>query len=152
MAVLRRMVHPFLQRPLVMRPAPRRTPEPHLPADVVSSLLAAIALVAGDADFQCHAISGLEVDSRDGGANAHDHAGGFMAEGQGLLDGDVADAEVPVVVEVGAADGGGADFDLELGGRGRWKGTRFLGMVIGACWKSGEMKRWTYKAEILRPV
>ena len=52
-----------------------------------------------------------------------------MAEGQGLLDSDVADAEMPVVVEVGAADGGGADLHLELGGGGREEESGFLGIV-----------------------
>lgn len=48
-------------------------------------------------------------------ADGGDGAGGFVAEGEGLADLDVAVAEVGEVVQVGAAEACGADLDEDVG-------------------------------------
>nr|GFD55474.1 hypothetical protein [Tanacetum cinerariifolium] len=45
------VVDPILQRSLCMRKALRTAPEPHTLADVVSPLLASLALLARQANF-----------------------------------------------------------------------------------------------------
>ena len=56
-----------------------------------------------------------------------DNAGaGFVAEGEGFEHGDVAVAEVGEVVEVGAAEAGGEDGDLDFAGGGGREGAGCL--------------------------
>ena len=52
------------------------------------------------------------------GSHGDDAGAGFVAEGEGFEDGDVAVAEVGEVVEVGAAEAGGEDGDLDFAGGG----------------------------------
>lgn len=122
------MIHPFLQRPLEMRETLPTAPELDIFADVVASLLAAFALLAGEADFEGDFVAGLE--GGDGGAHGGDDAGGFVAEGEGLADEDVAVAEVGVVVEVAAAEACGGDVDLDFVGGGWGDLTGFLGSLL----------------------
>jgi hypothetical protein len=54
------------------------------------------------------------------GADGCDYAGGFVAETHRCADDEVAIAAVGVVVQVGAAEAGGCDGDLDVGAcRGR---------------------------------
>lgn len=106
------MVDPLLQRALEMREALARAAEAHLLADVVAALGAAVAFLAGEPDFEGDFVAWLE--GCDGGADCCDDAGGFVAEGEGLADEDVAVAEVRVVVEVATAETCARDRNLEF--------------------------------------
>ena len=119
MTPLSRVVDPLLQRALRMREDLGRTPEAHGAADVVPSRLAVLALLAGDTDLEGHLVSRGEV--RDALANGHDGAAGLMTESERFLDGDVADGVVVEVVQVGAAETGGLDGDLDLAGWRSWE-------------------------------
>lgn len=55
------MIHPLLQRALEMRETLPATPEFHIFADVVAPLFAALALLAGEADFEGDFVARLEV-------------------------------------------------------------------------------------------
>ena len=55
------MVDTSLQRTLEMRETLCGTAEFHVLADVVSALFAAMARIAGDADFEGYTVAGLEV-------------------------------------------------------------------------------------------
>lgn len=61
MTPLCRMIDTSLQRTLEMRETLCGTAEFHVLADVISALFAAMARIAGDADFQGYAVAGLEV-------------------------------------------------------------------------------------------
>lgn len=60
------------------------------------------------------------------GADSDDDTGGLVAEGEGGVDAEGAVAEFLEVGDVGAADAGGADGDLEFVGGGGWEGACFL--------------------------
>lgn len=120
MAPLGRVVHALLQRPLRMRPPPRRAPELHPPTDIIPAPLTKLARLARQAHLQRHEVpDGKPLDA---GADGLDAPGGLVAEGQRLADEDVAVAVVGVVVQVGAAEGGGEDLELEVGGGGGREG------------------------------
>jgi hypothetical protein len=55
------MIDTSLQRTLEMRETLCGTAEFHVLADVISALFAAMARIAGDADFKGYAVAGLEV-------------------------------------------------------------------------------------------
>lgn len=114
-----------LQGALGVREGLGRRPERHGLADVVAALGAERAGAAGQADLERDGVAGREVG--DGGADGGHGAGGFVAEGEGLADLDVAVAEVREVVQVGAAEAGGAYFDEDVGGGEGREGAFFLG-------------------------
>lgn len=126
MTHLRRMVGELHQRPVEMRKHLCAASELHLGADVVPACAAEDALPAGKADFQRDTVAYLE--RGDVGAEGCDCAGGFVAEAHGFADDEVAIAAVGVVVEVGAAEAGCADGDLDFcaGGRGEVSGFLFF--------------------------
>jgi hypothetical protein len=86
--------------------------ELHLRADVVAALFAEGACAAGEADFEGDAVADFEGCYF--GADGCDCAGGFVAETHGRADDEVAIAAVGVVVQVGAAEAGGCDGDLDV--------------------------------------
>lgn len=130
------MVDPLLQRPLRVRYCFRTAPELHLPTDVVALSIAVLATLARQSDFERHAVTSLQVRHR--GADGGDETAGLVAKGQRLTDNDVAVAVVIVVVQVGAAETGGLNSDLDfVGGRSR-KLSRFLCVVSAVyyvCWQ-----------------
>lgn len=71
-------------------------------------------------------VADLEGRGVDGGPDGGDDAGGLVAQGQGLLDEDVAVAVVAEVVQVGAAEAGGLDGDEEVVGGEFGEGAFFL--------------------------
>lgn len=91
----------------------RAAAELHLWADVIASLLAKGALTAGKPNFErdavAHGVSGYS------GADGCDDAGGFVAEAHGLAHHEVAIAAMGVVMQVGAAEAGSADGNLDFG-------------------------------------
>lgn len=105
-----------------------RRAERHGFANVVAALGAQIAVVAREADLEGDIVAWLQVG--DLGADGGDGAGGFVAEGQGLADLDVAVAEVGKVVQVGAAEACGAHFDENVGGGELGESALFLGRRV----------------------
>lgn len=100
-----------------MRKALRRTAEAHFLAQIVAVFVAACAVLARQADFEGHMVADGEV--RDGGPERGHHAGGFVAECEWGAEDEIAIAAVREVVQVAAAEPGGADGDLDfVGGRG----------------------------------
>ena len=92
------VIDPVLQRTLRMREALRTTPKSHGLANVVSPLLAPLALLARLTDFKRDFVTNIEV--LDLGANTNNDTGRLVAEREGLLHDDVAIAVVSVVVQV----------------------------------------------------
>jgi hypothetical protein len=107
-----RMINLLLQCALEMRKTLCRRAEFHILADIVAALFTTVTGIAGDAYFQSYSVAGGEVGY--GRANGGDDAGGFMTEGQGFADENVAVAVVVVVVEVAAAEAGAVDCYLDL--------------------------------------
>lgn len=127
MAPVGRVVDPLLEGTLGMRKGLCRGAEIHGAADVVAALGAVLAVLAGEADLEGDAVSGAQVG--DGIADGDDGAAGLMAEGQRFADDDVAVAVVVEVVQVGAAEAGGLDGDLDLvAGRGGE-----VAVLLGGC-------------------
>lgn len=93
-----RVVDPILQRTLRMRKALCATPESHSLANVVSPLLAPLALLARLADLKRYFVTNIEV--LDLGADTNNNTGRLVAEREWLLHDDVAVAVVSVVVQV----------------------------------------------------
>jgi hypothetical protein len=112
MTPLGRMINPLLQRTLEMRKTLCRRAEFHILADVVAALFTTVTGIAGDADFQSYSVAGGEVGY--GRTDGGDDAGGFVTEGQGFADEDVAVAVVVVVVKVAAAEAGAVDCYLDF--------------------------------------
>jgi len=79
MAPLSRMIDSLLKRPLEMRETLRRRSEAHASADIIATRGAAVAFVAGHADFEGHAVAGGEATH--GGAGLCYDAAGLVAEG-----------------------------------------------------------------------
>lgn len=104
MTPTRRMVDDLLQRPLDMWKGLGRTAEAQGRTDVVSTLAAKLAALAGETDLESNAMAGQEGGYR--GADGDDDAAGLMTQGQGLADGEIAVAVVVEVVQVRAAEAG----------------------------------------------
>lgn len=118
------VVHPLLERALRVGKRLGRAAKLHAAADVVAAAGAVLAVLAWQPDLESHAVARSQV--LDGGADGGDGAGGLVTEGEGLADDDVAVAVVVEVVQVGAAEAGGLDGDLDLVGGGGGKVARFL--------------------------
>jgi hypothetical protein len=86
------MIDAFLQRALEMRESLAAASEAHVFADVVSALLAPLALLARQTDLHGHPITRREIS--DLRPDRGHHAGGFMSEAEGLPDEDVAVSEM----------------------------------------------------------
>lgn len=121
----RGMVHALLQRALRMGKRLGRAAKLHTAADVVAAGRAVLAVLAGQADFERDAVASGEV--LDISADGDDGAAGLVAEGEGLAHENVAVAVVVEVVQVGAAEAGGLDGDLDVVGRGGGEIALFLG-------------------------
>lgn len=78
MTPLGRVVYPILQCTLRMRESLCTAAELHLLADIVPSLLAAIAALAWLTDFESNLIAYGET--LNVGTNAHNNTSGFMTE------------------------------------------------------------------------
>lgn len=111
-----RMVNSLLERPLEVRESLGRATESHATADVVSTRRAVFAVLTRHTDLERNAISSSDVLHIS--ANSNNGAAGFVAEGEGLTNDDVAVAAMVVVVQVGAAEAGGLDGNLDLVGSG----------------------------------
>lgn len=112
------MVDSLLQRALGMGKGLGGAAKLHAAANVVAAAGAVLAVFAGQADLERDAVARLEIGHI--GTGSDDGAAGLVAEGEGLADNDVAVAVVVKVVQVGAAETGGLDGDLDLvGGWGR---------------------------------
>lgn len=109
---LRGVVDLLLQRALEVWETLATAPEPELFADVVTTFRAACTAAAGQADFESDSVACFEV--CDGRADGRDDASGFVTEGEGFADEDIAVAVVGVVVQVAATEAGGGYPDLEL--------------------------------------
>lgn len=118
------MVDALLQRALGVGERLGRAAKLHAAADVVAAAGAVFAALAGQADFEGHAVAGLQV--LDGAADGDDGTAGLVAEGEGLADNDVAVAVVVEVVQVGAAEAGGLDGNLDFIGGGTRQVALFL--------------------------
>ncbi len=140
------MVDAFLQRALRVRECLGRTAKLHAPADVVAADVAVLAALAGQADLEGHAVAGRQV--LHGAANGDDGAAGLVAEGEGLADDDVAVAVVVKVVQVGAAETGGLNGDLDLIGSGTGQIAPFLRLQC----EFVVMKYWLFCSENMRCV
>jgi hypothetical protein len=101
-----------------------RAPKPHPLTDIIPPLTTSLTLSTRKANFEGYTVARSEL-GREGRSDGKDDAGGFVAEGQGFEDLDVAVAVVGVVVEVAATETGGADLYLELTRIWRWKGAGF---------------------------
>lgn len=128
----RRVIHHLLQRPLRMRIRLRGAAEPHAGTDIIPPLPTPLAFFARLAHLQRDLISYLPLIRGHRGSDSHDDAGGFVAEGQGFADEDVAVAEVSVVVEVRAAEAGCVDCDLQVRGGGAGEGAWLYAEVFCA--------------------
>lgn len=99
MTPLGRVINFLLQRPLRMRKDLGRAAKPHGATDVIPAHGAVLTRLARDADLEGHLVAHPQL----GGGlipNGDDGAGGLVAQGQGLLHGNVADGEMVEVVQV----------------------------------------------------
>lgn len=93
---MRGVVHAFLERSVEMREGFGTTGEAHLLAQVVTALLAVIALPAHDTSLDRDALADFEI--RNARADGGHDASSFVAKNEGSLDSKVAVASVQVVV------------------------------------------------------
>jgi hypothetical protein len=112
MTPLGRMVDSLLQCALEMRETLCRRSEFHILADVVAAFFTTVTGVAWNTNLQSYSVASGEIGY--GRTDSGDDAGGFMTEGQGFADEDIAVAVVVVVVEVAAAEAGAVDCYLDF--------------------------------------
>jgi hypothetical protein len=108
-----------------MRKRLGRAAELHAATDIVPSLVAVLAALAGKTDLEGDAVAGAQ--GGDAIADGEDGAAGLVAEGERLADEDVAVAEVVEVVQVGAAEAGGLYGYLDFVAAGGGEVSGFLG-------------------------
>ena len=92
------MVDSILQSPLEMRKAFGRASEAQRSTEVVSAFIASFTGPTGDADFQGNMVSDFE--SLNPASYLADNSSRFMAQGQWLLDLDIAITMMLIVVHV----------------------------------------------------
>ena len=95
-----------------MREALCATPEPHSLANIIPPLLAPLACLTWQTDFQRYFIANTKV--LDFRANTNNYTCRLMAKRKWLLHDNVAITVVPVVVKIRAAEACGAYADLEV--------------------------------------
>lgn len=91
------MVHALLEGAIEVREGLRATGEAHALAEVVSALRAVVAVVAHDAGLNGDTLTGDEV--LHAWADGGDDTGGFVAEDEGCLYGEVTVSAVEIVVD-----------------------------------------------------
>lgn len=111
-----------------MRKRLGRAPEPHATADIIPTIAAVITVTARHANLESNTVTSSQILHRR--ADCDNSTAGFMAEGKGLADEDVTVAVMAKVVEVGAAEAGGLDGDLDLVAGGGGELTLFLEVVM----------------------
>jgi hypothetical protein len=108
----RRVVDPLLQCALRMWERLGRASEVHALAYVVPPFKTQLTLLTRLADLERNPVTHLEV--TDARTDGRDDARGLVTQRQGFPDEDVAITVVTEVVQVGAAEAGGLDGDLDL--------------------------------------
>lgn len=124
----RGVVDSLLQCALVVRNTLSAGPELHLLAEVVSTLAADGALSTRDANFESNTIA--ELEAGDEGPDGDDLARGLVAERERVAGAEVSIGELLVVADVGAADAGSLDRDLQLAGARLFNGSLLLDMSL----------------------
>jgi hypothetical protein len=106
------VIDPILKGALVVGEGLGAAPESQLLAEVVSALAAGGTLAAGNADLKRDPVTDLEaLDFR---PNGNDNTRGLVAKREGLTSTKITIGKLFVVANIGAADAGLLDGDLEL--------------------------------------